>query len=155
MQLERLLKNLNSQKGYTLIEAIIVLSIVSMLMLITFIGAQSLQSQKTAELFFEALERDVLLAQQHAITNKKSVSLLFDTANHKYFAVEGGLEYKRILTVEYDAGITVEPVTMDARIVFNTIGGIAQSGTMNVYFNKKKYKMIFYMGMGRMYVEEL
>ncbi|PLR68115.1 hypothetical protein CYJ36_08345 [Bacillus sp. UMB0893] len=155
MQLERLLKSLNSQKGYTLIEAIIVLSIVAILMLMTFISAQSVQSQKTAELFFEALERDVLHAQQHAIVNKKSVSILFDPANHKYFAVEGGLESKRILTVDYDASITVDPLTMDARILFNNIGGISQSGTMNVYCNKKKYKMIFYMGMGRMYVEEL
>ncbi|UOK57019.1 hypothetical protein MGI18_20270 [Bacillus sp. OVS6] len=47
----------------------------------------------------------------------------------------------------------MSPLTMDARVQFNSEGGILSSGSMSVTFHNKKYKMIFYMGMGRMKIE--
>ncbi|TDL82316.1 competence type IV pilus minor pilin ComGD [Peribacillus frigoritolerans] len=155
MATERLLRRQEIESGYTLTETIMVMSIVSVLMVLTMLIIQPFQSQKTAELFFEALERDVLYAQQHAISNKKGVMILFDTAKNQYIGVEGGIPAKRLFTVSYDSDIQITPATMDARVQFNSEGGITASGTMNVAYRKEKYRMIFYMGMGRMNVEGL
>lgn len=153
MVMARLLKRQKNESGYTLLETIMVMSIMSVLMVITMLFIQPFQSQKKADLFFEALERDVLYAQQYAISNKIGVMILFDTAKNQYIGVEGGIPAKRLFTVKYDSGIQMSPLTMDARVQFNSEGGILSSGSMSVTFHNKKYKMIFYMGMGRMKFE--
>lgn len=148
------MRRLQPNKGFTLMETVIVISIVTVMTGTSVFILQPFQSQKPAQLFFKALEQDLLYAQQYAISNKKTIVLLFDPGNHRYIGTEGGISPKRLYTVSYDSDILLTPSTMEARVQFTPDGRLSDSGTIVVQYRKKRYNMIFYMGMGRMGVEE-
>jgi competence protein ComGD len=62
----------------------LVLSIVSIMSLILITNIVPIYHKKVIETFLNQFEKDVLLAQQHAIVNEKLVYVLFSADQNQY-----------------------------------------------------------------------
>ncbi|MBD1378835.1 competence type IV pilus minor pilin ComGD [Metabacillus arenae] len=144
---------LHNQKGFTLIESIVVLSIVSILSAIGWAAFQPMYEKKAVEHFFEQMEEDILYAQHYSLVHKVPTVLSF--SNHAYQAVSyGKAGAKTIIERSIKNGFTFQKSTMDPEIRFTDRGTVSKSGTFLVSYQGKTYSIIVYLGSGRFNVKE-
>ncbi|MDQ0231965.1 competence protein ComGD [Metabacillus malikii] len=110
--------------------------------------------KKKIETFFEQFEKDIQYAQAYALINKKTVTILF-RGNHNQYRVEQSSLNTPILVRDYDDNIKVEGGTLNNRVSYNRNGAVNSSGTLYVTYNDSKYKIIFYLGKGRVKVDKM
>jgi competence protein ComGD len=143
-----------NEKGFTLVEMMVVLSIVGIISSITFIHFIPVWKEKQKEQFFELFEKDILYAQIYAMSHERQVNLLFNKDNSTYYVKESGIG-QTMLTRTFIKQITIEHLTLPNPITFLRNGNIQRPGKMYVYIYDKKYSVTFQLGKGRFYVTEL
>jgi len=143
----------NKQRGFTLLESLIVLSIVSIMSMVLLINITTIHKQKTIETFLNTLHDDLLFSQQYALVNGKTVIILFSESEKKYY-VTHSLGVK-ILARSYPSSISIEGATLENRVIYNNFGSISKSGTILVKHAKDTYRLVVYLGKGRVKIEKI
>ncbi|OAS85117.1 competence type IV pilus minor pilin ComGD [Metabacillus litoralis] len=142
------------KNGFTLVESLLVLSIVTIMSFVLIVNIFPIYHEKVIETFLEQFEKDMMYAQQYALVNDEPVYILFAVERNQYKIVTGE-SAKTLLSSNYQHKIQIEGVTLKNRVTFNSNGSIQKSGTMLITYNGSSYKVIFYLGKGRMKIEKL
>lgn len=140
-------KNLKSQKGFTLIEMLLVLFIVSTLLFIASVGLKKTYDDIVISTFLNTFENDIYTAQALAISSNSKVKIKFYDGYYEIVHTDG---YKRY----YNSNIIIDENNIE-ELYFNKNGNISQGGTMYIYYEEYEYKFIFNLGMGRFYYERM
>lgn len=143
---------IKQEKGYTLFELIIVITILGLLLLIAVPSYHSISKTNEIEHFFQQLQEDLYLTQMTAISRGKLIMLDFRTTSKQY---QIRMDNTAILSRHYSKQISVENGTLETKIEFNPNGNIRKPGTIFVNTSKGKYKLTFQLGKGRFYVTKL
>ncbi|MGM7681546.1 competence type IV pilus minor pilin ComGD [Cytobacillus sp. Hm23] len=146
--------NYKNERGYTLIEVMIVLAIVSIMASVSVLQINPLIEKRKVAHFFAQLENDIFYAQIYALSNQKSITLLFSNQDSTYYVLSNGMS-SPIMQRSFDKGFNIEKGTLGLSISFRSNGAISQAGTLIVNHHDKKYKVVFLLGKGRFYVQEL
>lgn len=148
---KRLILNKN---GFTLVESLFVLSLVSVMSLVLITNIVPIYHQKVIESFLDQFEKDMLLAQQYAIVHEEPVYILFNGDQLQY-SLEMNELATPLLRRSYHPGILLEGGTLTNRVTYISNGSIQKSGAMYITYNNRTFKVIFYLGKGRIRIEEL
>lgn len=133
--------------GFTLVEMLIALMIISILILLIVPAIFNLMEQQEINDFFNTLDADVLYIQNEALGTRKNVQIIF----HKdYYMLIHASEKKEVIR-DYPAHLTHD---MNGQILFSNSGTVMQPTTLRFKGKNKTYKMIFPLGKGRHYIEE-
>ncbi|GEL77342.1 competence type IV pilus minor pilin ComGD [Tenuibacillus multivorans] len=144
----------NKQAGFTVIEMLIVLTII--LMITTFSMNQMVKSTTNDPLedFLEQLEKDIFMMQQQAMTKQKQLSLLFHLNEHYYMIYDSPLN-PAILKRDYDHRLQLDLTSINNPLHYRSSGVPINPGSFILTYNEKHYKVTFPFGKGRFYVTEL
>ncbi|TFJ93681.1 competence type IV pilus minor pilin ComGD [Lentibacillus salicampi] len=140
---------MTQQNGFTLIEVLFVLGLVSVLILISAPIQLSVLDKKTEENFLETLEMDQLYMQSLSYNSRSRYRLAF-TGNKQYTIKKSG---KNILERKVPEGWEIETRTLP-NISFNKNGTIRKPGTMAIKTPTRQYNLVCPLGKGRCYIEE-
>ncbi|WP_168733824.1 competence type IV pilus minor pilin ComGD [Metabacillus sediminilitoris] len=147
-------KRVLNQKGFTLLESLLVLFIVSTMSLILITNIAPIYHKKVIETFLNQFEKDMLYAQQYALVNEELVFVLFKSEQNLY-KIESNEQEVDLLTRNYHPKIKIEGATLTNKITYISNGSIQKSGTMFISYKDSTYKVIFYLGKGRFNIEKL
>ncbi|MEH7417692.1 competence type IV pilus minor pilin ComGD [Neobacillus drentensis] len=142
-----------NQKGFTLVESLLVLSI---FMIISSITAFTLQPQHFVledKAFISQLRSDLLYSQQYAISHQHEVSILIQPDQYRYYVL-ANTDRPPILERNYSTNIYLIEGTLPLYFKFLPDGNVNKVGTFFIQTKKKNYRVIFLIGMGRFYVTE-
>lgn len=142
--------NKKNEEGFTFIELLYVLLIVSILSLLVVPPMYHVYQEQQKNQFFTLLDSDILYIQNQAIARKTNFRIVFDT---EYYVVME--KDKQIYKRDYPNHLSYSKATTN-RIVFNTLGTVRNPTTYLFYDQSKgkRYEMVFPLGKGRQYVEE-
>ena len=143
------------EQGFTLIESLLVLSLISMLVSLSFVKFSPLMEKKVMPHFFEQLSNDILFAQQYAISTKQSVNIFFFPDN-KHYLVQVPGEDRILLKRFYNEHIHINTRHAGNVVRYNPVGNILNPSSYGVsYKSQENYSITFQIGFGRFYVEKL
>lgn len=143
----------HGKNGFTFLETLLVLLMVSILVSITSITLLPLSDSRKAKQFVEQFRQDVAFMQQAAISNNSRYSLRLYTADHKYVITKSG-DAAAMLSRSYDGALAIDVYTMPNPLTYGGDGNINKAGTMYVRYKGKTYSVVFQLGKGRMYYIE-
>lgn len=144
----------NNEKGFTLIESLLVLSILTIITGIAFLQLKPLHDSRKIDFFFEQLQDDLLYCQQYAISHSEQVKVVFNEVESKYH-IRGGSRNYIILDRQYDPSVQIDYSTLGTTLYFNSNGNIQKAGTIRVKYKDTTYKITFLLGKGRFYVSKV
>lgn len=138
------------KNGFTLIEMLFILAILSILILL-FIPAfnHSIQNHQVNQ-FLYVLHSDVLFMQNLSTGNKTDIRMIFKD-NH--YIVSNYLTNDIYLERKYPNELTIETRTLNY-VSFNDKGSIRYPGTIQIKSAHKNYRLVFPLGKGRFYIDE-
>ena len=143
----------NNQKGFTLIESLLVLSI---FMIISSITVFSLKPQHTVmedEAFLTQLKADLYNAQQYALSHQVDVSIIFFPTQYRY-SIFLQPELPPIVNRNYSTNIYLTEGTIPLYFKYLSDGNVNKFGNLYIQTNNKKYVLTILIGKGRFYVKE-
>jgi competence protein ComGD len=142
---------LNNQKGFTLIESLIVLSILLIISSITAFSIKPQYNSTNDKAFTSQLKADLYYGQQYAIANQMEVIVIFFEHEHMYTVAAGS---KRILERKHSPDISVSQGTIPLYFIYNPNGNVDRFGTLYIRTKQKNYRLTVLIGKGRFYVIE-
>jgi competence protein ComGD len=142
---------MNNNNGFTLIEMMIVLCILTAVTSIVFVSYQSLHERQQTERFFEQLKKDLYFAQQTAMIENTGIQVLFDQKNDNYKVTKSTIP---ILERSYDSDILIESGSLGLKVVYLSSGNISEPGTINIKTGGDTYDLVFQLGRGRFHIEK-
>jgi competence protein ComGD len=142
---------LHNQKGFTLIESLIVFSIFLIISSITVFSMSPQFHSVNDKAFISQLKADLYYGQQYAIANQKEVKVIFYEHEHMYVLIAGS---NRIVERIHSPKITVGQVNIQFYFKFNSNGSIDRFGSFFIRTEKKLYRLTLLIGKGRFYVVE-
>lgn len=140
-----------NQKGYTLIESLIVLSIFLIISSITAFSIKPQFHSANDRTFISQLKADLYYGQQYAIANQMEVKVIFYEYEHMYAIIAGT---KRIIERNHSPTIRVSSGTIQLVFKFNPNGNVDRFGTLFIRTQQKNYRLTLLIGKGRFYVLE-
>ena len=130
---------MNKQRGFTLIEMLLVLQVIMMLNL--FILPQTNLKIAQKEIIFHRIYLSIEKVRLNAMNSNENQTLYFE--NHElYFNQETLLNEKRL---QFDSS---------SSITFNEQGHILKASTIYFSIGNKEYALIFNLGQGAYRIEE-
>ncbi|PLS01745.1 competence type IV pilus minor pilin ComGD [Neobacillus cucumis] len=142
-----------NQKGFTLIESLLVLSIFIVISSITVFSLQPQHSVLEDENFISQLSADLLYAQQYAIAHQDEVSVMFMSNQFKYYMVPKA-DSQPIVERDYSTNISLTEGSLPLAFRFLPDGNINKFGSFFIQTKIKQYRLTFLIGKGRFYVTE-
>ncbi|MDM8099425.1 MULTISPECIES: competence type IV pilus minor pilin ComGD [Oceanobacillus] len=141
---------LQTERGFTLIEALFALSILSIILLL--IPRQQVEQIEKLELqhFFDTLEMDVLYLQSTAGTQENDIPYVLKFNPDSYSIV---LDRFREIKREYPAQFSLV-TSFPKNVEFYISGVIKNPQTIRVSLAGEPYQIVFPLGKGRYYVEK-
>lgn len=115
----------NSEAGFTLVELLIVMSIVSLSLLIANSSYISFRESSALNRAARVVAADVTLARSYAIRNRTGVSLVADEANRSYVVRDdaGNVYLNRVFDAASDMGLESLDVSLPGdSVAFNSRG---------------------------------
>nr|WP_289036702.1 competence type IV pilus minor pilin ComGD [uncultured Allobacillus sp.] len=143
-----------NQKGFTLIEILVVLSIIIILSHFYLLGHNQKPAEQTLEQFLETFENDLFYLQQYTMTNQIIPQLFFDPSNHIYSIRHASLG-QPLLERKFRKDIRIQLNNFKNPLTFSTRGNLSSPGTFFIHFGEDKYELRFQFGKGQFYVEKL
>lgn len=140
-----------SEQGFTLLETLLVLSIVIVITSIPILKLAPLYQQQKTQHFLEQLEDDLLYAQLYALSNSATVRVYFYYQQSTYRVIVGSTN-QPILTRSYDKDIKIDPFTLGSTVTFRSNGNVSNAGTIRITIQEARYNLVFMIGKGRFYV---
>lgn len=145
------MEKLRSQNnnGFTLVELLSVLSLVSVMALLTVPVLYKSYDSMQIKLFFQILEEDTLYIQNAAFSEETKMQLTFTKDQYN---IKRGKQTN--LSRKYPKGLTFRGIS-DSKIIYNKKGKVETPNTIIFYTEAgEKYKVIFPFGAGRQYIEK-
>ncbi|WP_027407781.1 competence type IV pilus minor pilin ComGD [Anoxybacteroides tepidamans] len=143
------------KNGFTFVEMLVVLMIVSVLAIISIPRIDRLSKVKEETYMIEQLTNDLLYAQQYAMTHKTAVVVVFYNGQGRYRVTENSMLGRLLLQRELPQKWAFEMATLQNPLTFLANGNVNKSGTMFMRNGKKAYRIVFLLGKGRFYVQKL
>lgn len=135
------------EDGFTLIEMLMVLGIISTLVLLAFPLQFNVLKEQEEKQFLKTLASDVLYIQQRSTLTSGMNRITFNENSYR-ITVDGGPSMNRA----YPKGLTIDTRT-DRNITFNYNGNIKNPRTLYLVSSLNSYRMVFPFGKGRFYLE--
>jgi len=138
----------HNQKGFSLLEVLFVLSIVSIIIVLTAPLNLSILERQQEKQFLETFQSDVLYIQNIAMTSDQLAEIVF-SEDHYTIQIGKKKTEKRFFPSGWQVKAEVVPI-----ITFNEYGTIKKSGTVKVRSRQSAYDIVFPLGKGRCYIIE-
>lgn len=136
--------------GFTLIEVLIVLSILgALLLLITPLNNLFLEKQREKQ-FLREFSSDMLLMQTQSRTTLRKVRFHYSEENQRYKINKGTTN---LVERDIPPGWRFQMRTYD--IKFSYSGAISKPGHIMLKTNNNTYKIVFSLGKGRFRIEKI
>lgn len=136
------------EEGFTLLEMLLVLGVISILSVVTYFNLYPLYEKKKAEQFVEQFSQDVLLMQQFAISHRNYYTLRWFPHQSMYsISATGGS--KPVFQRYYDEAIEVDLYTFPNPMTYSSTGNINRGGTIIITYKSLTYRIVFQLGRGR------
>lgn len=140
---------LRRESGFTFLELLLALSVLSLLLFLSVPVKTKLVSSVEEKLFLETLHNDFLYLQKQAMSRQQFAGIEFREKNY-------------LIRTKYDQTSYIRPypssldmsVNRIKSISFNHKGTIKPAGTIKLKFNNTIYKYICPLGKGRCYFEK-
>jgi competence protein ComGD len=142
-----------NQKGFTLIESLLVLSIFMIISSVTVFSLKPQHSVIEDEVFLTQLKADLYYAQQYAISHQHEVSVVFMPNEYKYY-MSLRPELPRIIERKYSTSFFLREGTIPLYFKFLNDGNVNKFGSFYIQTKNKSYRLTFLIGKGRFYVAE-
>ncbi|MDA2616427.1 comG operon protein ComGD [Bacillus cereus] len=142
------------QKGFTLLEMLLVLFAISVLSMVTYFNVDSLYEKQKIEQFLRQFSNDILYMQQLAINRQKHYTLRWHKDRHMYYIGESSTDLS-IIKREYDSDIQLDLNTFPNPMTYNPSGNINRGGTILLSYRSYKYEIVFQLGRGRFTYREM
>ncbi|MEH7501440.1 competence type IV pilus minor pilin ComGD [Neobacillus drentensis] len=142
-----------NQKGFTLIESLIVLSIFMIISSITVFSLKPQHSAMEDEAFLTQLKADLYYAQQYAISHQHEVSVVFVPEQYRYNMFLRP-ELPPIVQRNYSTNIYLTEGSIPLYFKFLNDGNVNKFGTFIIQTKNKIYVITVLIGKGRFYVKE-
>ncbi|MGG1330418.1 comG operon protein ComGD [Bacillus tropicus] len=142
------------QKGFTLLEILLVLFAISVLSMVTYVNVHSLYEKQKIEQFLRQFSNDILYMQQLAINRQKHYTLRWHKDRHMYYIGESSTDLS-IIKREYDSDIKLDLNTFPNPMTYNPSGNINRGGTILLSYRSYKYEIVFQLGRGRFTYREM
>lgn len=140
-----------AEKGFTLIESLLVLSIFLVISSVTAFSIKPQYELKESELFLTRLQADLLYGQQYAISHQQEVTVMFSEQQHYYY-LRTSFNLPPFLRRNYSENITVSPGSLPLTFKFSPDGTVSKFGSLFIQCGSKHYRLTFLIGEGRFYV---
>lgn len=140
-------------RGFTLIEMLLVLSAITVLMAVSLPFLNSAAEQKTEWYIITQLRDDLLYAQQYAMTQQTPVAVTF-AENHPEYRIVEMKEGKTILKRSISRKWKFQLTTLTMPLLFLENGNVNKAGSLLLKGRGKTYKIVFLLGKGRFYVQK-
>jgi competence protein ComGD len=144
---------LTKEKGFTLIESLLVLSILFIISLITVFSVKPQYEMTISKEFLTQLQSDFFYAQQYAISHQKEVTINFISDQHYYF-IRDRYDLPLVAERHYSQKVLVTPGSLPLYFKFLPGGNPNKFGSINIQCGKKHFRLTILLGMGRFYVIE-
>jgi competence protein ComGD len=142
-----------NQKGFTLIESLVVLSIFMIISSITVFSLKPQHSVMEDEAFLTQLKADLYYAQQYAISHQHEVSVVFVPEQYRYNMFLRP-EMPPIVQRNYSTNIYLAEGSIPLYFKFLNDGNVNKFGTFIIQTKNKIYVITVLIGKGRFYVKE-
>ncbi|PGW23875.1 comG operon protein ComGD [Bacillus cereus] len=142
------------QKGFTLLEMLLVLFAISVLSIVTYYNVHSLYEKQKIEQFLRQFSNDILYMQQLAINRQTHYTLRWHKDRHMYYIGESSTNLS-IIKREYDSDIQIDLNTFPNPMTYNPSGNINRGGTILLSYRSYKYDIVFQLGRGRFTYREM
>lgn len=151
-------KFLKYNNGFTLIEIIVVILIISAITGIFFGGLKILQPSMRLDGVIRDLATDLHYAQQQAVSEQFNygISFLMDTNEYQVLKYITSTTTQEILKKSLAQGISfyeIKDFTNDTAI-FNPYGSVAEAGSISLINNKQEIKIISIRPSGFIKIEQ-
>lgn len=150
----KLYLTMNRERGYTLIETLIVLFVISVLITISMSRYYFEDHEDPPKEFFQQFEKDVFYSQQKAATYQIPISITINSSDRQYL-IHDSTQQPSVMTQSYHPDIRIYLSTLKNPIRFNTDGTIINPGKMVLYYKDEQYNITFPFGKGRFYVTKV
>lgn len=142
----------SSERGFTLIESLFVLSIFLIISSITAFSLKPQYERMESEEFLTQLQADLFYGQQYAISHQQEVTVMIVPEEHHYY-LRNNLTLP-FLHRYFSNAITVTRGTLPLTFKFTPSGFVNKFGTLYIQCGSKQYRLTFLIGKGRFYVVE-
>ncbi|WP_174613795.1 competence type IV pilus minor pilin ComGD [Virgibacillus ihumii] len=141
---------MRTKNGFTLLEVLFVLAILSILLLLSAPIHVSTLEKQVEKQFLKTMQMDILYLQNLSYGSRSPYHLSFEN-NTRYTikSITGNVIIKRDIPDDW----RINDTTLK-QISFNDDGLINQPGTIIIHTSQKRYKLICPFGKGRCYVAE-
>ncbi|GAA0457884.1 competence type IV pilus minor pilin ComGD [Alkalibacillus silvisoli] len=146
-----MIKNNFNNQGFTLIEILLVLSIVLLITHFSWNAIKLIDQNRAENQFFETFEQDVFYIQQYTLLHQRRLTLLFNSSNSGYIIYENPFN-PPLVERKFDENIRLNTSAINNRIVFNTTGSITRPGSFRLIIDENEFLITFPFGKGRYYV---
>ncbi|MBS4199657.1 prepilin-type N-terminal cleavage/methylation domain-containing protein [Bacillus sp. FJAT-49732] len=140
------------QNGFTLLEILIVLSVLTIILSISFFSLKSFWATMQKNMFLNQVQSDIYFAHSYAINREDTILFRFSRISHQYEAVSRDTN-KVLINKKLPAAIRIEETNLPSFYI-TPDGNVSNFGTMMLNVNGKTVKITFYIGRGRFLVEE-
>lgn len=142
-----------SEKGFTLIEALLVLSVFMILSAITAFPLKPQYEKAEIESFLVQFQADLYYAQQYAIVHQLETTVNIQADQHYYY-IRARFDQPLLVRRVYSKNIDVIQQSQPLFFKFMPDGNINKFGTLGINCGSRIYRMTFLIGKGRFYVVE-
>ncbi|MFF2448606.1 competence type IV pilus minor pilin ComGD [Neobacillus sp. NPDC058068] len=142
-----------NQKGFTLIESLVVLSIFMIISSVTVFSLKPQQPMIEEEAFITQLKADLYYAQNYAISHQHEVSVVFMPSQFKYYMYLR-TDIPPFIVRNYSTNIYVNEGSLPLYFKFLIDGNVNKFGTLFIQTKRKDYRLTVLIGKGRFYVAE-
>lgn len=134
---------IKKQKGFSLIETLVVLSIIAIISVIVTPAYQSLKPHLQLDSVTRDMVADLRYAQQKAVTEQVVYLVSFNSLSNSYSITKEGSEVA-LLNKKIPSGITILSVSSltDNAVRFNAAGGVSESGSITLKNSQDKTSVI-------------
>lgn len=125
---------MRNQRGLTLIETLIVISILALFSSILLLQFQGMVTKLELDQFIDQLQRDINWALHYADINQKVVYLHIMKDRHIYYFQSSG---RNILLRNYSNRFEIGTNLENRRLIIDATGLVSNFGTLTIYEDKK------------------
>ena len=145
---------MRNNHGFTLIEVIFVLGVLSILLLLSAPLKVSILDNQKEEQFLTTFQNDLLYMQSISYLSKEYIGMEIK-ADHYTIITDGhenNIAVRRSIPADWDFDLRTFKTGL---ISFNRNGTIRTPGNIHLTTNNASYKIVFPLGKGRCYIEKL
>ncbi|WP_059103247.1 competence type IV pilus minor pilin ComGD [Shouchella shacheensis] len=143
-----------NERGFTLVELLLSLTILSMMILLPILLIPNFHQNNEAKQIAGKIREDLLIAQQVAMAQGKTARVQFRQTEKAMLIFVDGRTFEKIPYV--DEGMSFSSRTMDiAQIGFLANGHPQRAGTFEMAVHGKRYAYTLHIGKGRVTYREL